>query len=239
MTPHNEAARGDYAEAVLLAGDPLRTEWIAATFLDDARCVNRVRGALGFTGRWKGVPVSVQTTGIGGPSLAIYAHELIASYGARILLRVGSCGGLRQEVRIRETVISQAAGSDAAIGRQFTGPFEFAPSPDFGLLRRAADIAAARGIAHHVGPTISSDLFYHPLGYGRFTPLSARGAIAVDMETSTLYLLAAGTGARALSICTVVDNLVSSEEIAPSERQEVFRDTALLALDAVAAEFPA
>lgn len=236
MTPHNEAARGDYAGAVLLAGDPLRTEWIAATFLEGARCVNRVRGALGFTGRWKGIPVSVQTTGIGAPSLAIYVHELIAEYGARLLFRVGSCGGLVEGVRIRDTVISQAAGSDTAVGRQFTGPFEFAPSPDFGLLRRAAEIAAATGIAHHVGPTISSDLFYHPDGFGRFAPQTARGAIAVDMETSALYLLAAGTGARALSICTVVDNLVSREEIAPSERQEVFGDIARLALEVAAAE---
>ena len=230
MTPHNEAAAGDYAPTILIAGDPLRSEWIARSFLEAPRQVNGIRGALGFTGTCGDIPVSVHTTGIGSPSLAIYVHELLEVYGARTLIRVGTCGGLQEDVRIRDLVTSQAAGTDSAMNRQIFGSFEFAPSPDFGLLRRSADAAADLGLRHHVGPTVSSDIFYHPAGPERFDVLRRHGVIAVDMETAALYTLAARFGARALSICTVVDNLVTGDAIAESERQEVFRDMVRLAL---------
>ncbi|MEX0409133.1 purine-nucleoside phosphorylase [Aquibium sp. LZ166] len=230
MTPHNEAQVGDYAPTVLLSGDPLRSEWIAETFLEKARCVNRIRGALGYTGSYRGMPVSVQTTGIGIPSLSIYVHELLETYGAKALFRVGTCGGLQDHVRIREVVISQAAGTDScADGRTF-GDFRFAPSPDFSLLGMAADHAKGSGLAHHVGPTASSDVFYHSAGDERFRPLRSHGVLAVDMETSGFYTLAARFGARALSICMVVDNIFTHDAIAESERQAVFRPMVELAL---------
>lgn len=230
-TPHNEARRGDYAETVLLAGDPQRSEWIAANFLDDVRCVNRVRGALGYTGRFRGVPISVQTTGIGAPSMAIYAHELLDTYGARTLIRVGTCGGLAEHVRLRSLVISQSSSNDGAVNRQLFGFYSYAPSADFDLLRRAAQCASELGLDHHVGQTASSDVFYHPDVLGRFAGVRAHGALAVDMETSLLYTVAARFRARALSICTVVDSLVTEEQTDPSERQELFTDMVRLALD--------
>lgn len=230
-TPHNEAKRGDYAETVLLAGDPQRAEWIAATFLDDAKCVNRLRGALGYTGRFQGVRVSVQTTGIGAPSLAIYAHELLETYGAKTLIRAGTCGGLAEHVKLRSLVISQSSSSDSAINSQLFGFYDYAPSADFELLRRAAQRAAELGLDHHVGQTASSDVFYHPDVLGRFAGVRAHGALAVDMETNALYTVAARFRAKALSICTVVDSLVSGEQTDPAERQELFFDMVRLALD--------
>ena len=233
-TPHNEARRGDYAEAVLLAGDPQRVEWIARTFLDDMRRVNQVRGALGYTGRYRGVPVSVQTTGIGAPSLSIYAHELLDVYGARTLIRVGTCGALAEHVRLRSLVISQSASTDSHVNRQLFGLYDYAPSADFDLLRRAATRAAELGLDHHIGQTASNDVFYHPDTLGRFAGVRAHGALSVDMETSALYTVAARFGAKALSICTVVDSMLNGGETDASERQELFGDMSRLALDVVA-----
>lgn len=234
MTPHNTAEKGDYAEAVLLPGDPDRAEWIASTFLTELRCVNRVRGALGFTGVYQGLPVSVQTTGMGHPSLSIYVHELLNIYGVRTLIRVGSCGGLDARLPLRSLVLSQSASNDGGINRQIFGRFDYAPAADFGLLELASEIARAKGLAYAVGPTASSDVFYHPDGMERFATLRRHGVIAVDMETSSLYTLAAAFGARALSICTVVDNMATGEETSLSERQVLFTDMARLALDVVA-----
>lgn len=233
-TPHNEARRGDYAEAVLLAGDPQRVEWIARTFLDDMHRVNQVRGALGYTGRYRGVPVSVQTTGIGAPSMSIYAHELLDVYGAKTLIRVGTCGALAEHVRLRSLVISQSASTDSHVNRQLFGLYDYAPSADFDLLRRTAERAAELGLDYHIGQTASNDVFYHPDTLGRFAGVRAHGALSVDMETSALYTIAARFGAKALSICTVVDSMVNGEETDASERQELFRDMSRLALDVVA-----
>jgi purine-nucleoside phosphorylase len=236
MTPHNEAGREDYAETVLLPGDPRRAEWIAENFLDDVRCVNRIRDEPGFTGTHKGVPVSVQSTGMGAPSLAIYVHELLDAYRVRTLIRVGTCGGLSESAALRGLVISQAASGDSAVNRQLFAPFDYAPCADFGLLRLAADRAAALGLPHWVGRTASSDVFYHPDGIKRFARLMQHGVIAVDMETSALYTIAARFSARALSICMVVDNMVTIEETHLSERQELFRPMVELALDVVVSD---
>lgn len=231
MTPHIEAAPGDFAEAVLLPGDPARAAWIAETFFDGARQVNAVRGETAFTGAYKGMPVSVIATGMGVPSVSIYVHELITHYGARLLIRTGTCGALDAGVPLRSLVLSQSASSDSSMNRQAFAPFDYAPSPDFGLLRAAADIAEARGFAHRVAPTASSDIFYHWDIAARYELLRRHGAAAVDMETSAIYTLAAGLGARALSICTVVDSLATGEETALSERQELFAPMAELALE--------
>jgi purine-nucleoside phosphorylase len=236
MTPHNEAAKGDYAETVLLPGDPQRAEWIAENFLDDVRCVNRWRSEPGFTGSFRGIPVSVQSTGMGTPSLAIYVHELLDAYRVRTLIRIGTCGGLSEKVGLRSLVTSQAASGDSTTNRQLFGPFDYAPCADFSLLRLAADCAIAAGVEHVVGRTASSDVFYHPDALKRYAQLRQYGIIAVDMETSALYTVAARFAARALSICTVVDNMVTGEETDHAERQELFRPMVELALAVVVAD---
>jgi purine-nucleoside phosphorylase len=230
VTPHNEAKPGDYAEAVLLPGDPLRAKWIAETFLTGARQVNGVRNALGFTGSFNGKPVSVQATGMGQPSLAIYVHELITIYGARRLIRVGTCGGLSPHVKLRDLVIASAASTDSAMGREAFRPWQFSPVADFGLLRAAADLAAARGLTAHVGGIASGDAFYPPEGEAAYAPLIAHGVLAVEMETYALYTLAARHGVRALSVCAMSDSIVTGERLAPADRQSSLRKLADLAL---------
>jgi purine-nucleoside phosphorylase len=231
MTPHNSAKQGDYAEAVLLPGDPLRAKWIAETFFDDARCVNAVRNCLGYTGTWRGRPVSVQATGMGQPSLAIYVHELINVYGVRKLIRVGTCGGLSEKVKVRDLVLALTASTDSSMNRNTFGGFDFAPCADFELLRAAAEAAKKAGVPWHAGSILSSDVFYQPEGLASYKPLTDHGVMAVEMETSTLYTLAARFSVRALSICTMTDCLVTGDELSADERQSSLEDMARIALD--------
>jgi purine-nucleoside phosphorylase len=235
MTPHNQAVAGDYAEAVLLPGDPLRAQWIAETFLEEPRCVNRIRNCLGFTGRYKGAAVSVQATGMGQPSTAIYVHELVAVYGVRRLIRVGTCGGLTERVKVRDLVIAQTASTDSAMNRNGFGPFDFAPAADFALLRDACARAEAAGHRWHAGGIVSSDVFYHPTGIEYYGALRTHGVLAVEMEASALYTLAARHGAQALAICTMSDCLVTGAEIDAAERQTSLADMVRLALDVATA----
>lgn len=231
MTPHNHAKPGDYAEAVLMPGDPLRAKWIAETFLEDARQVNSVRNCLGFTGSFKGKPVSVQASGMGQPSLSIYAHELINTYGVKTLIRVGTCGGLNAKVKVRDLVLAQGASTDSALVRDRFGPYNFAPIADFGLLRAAVDKAEAAGLPWHAGNMLSSDVFYHENGFEGYDRLPQHGVIGVEMEAAALYTLAARFGVRALAICTMTDCLVTHEEISAQDRQTSLRDMVELALD--------
>ena len=232
MTPHNEAKPGDYAEAVLLPGDPLRAKWIAENFLADAKQVNGVRNCLGFTGTWAGKRVSVQATGMGQPSLSIYVHELINVYGVKTLIRVGTCGGLNAEVKVRDLIIAQAASTDSTIVKDAFAPFNFAPIADFGLLRDAVDRAAAMSMRAHVGNMLSSDVFYHLepglAGYGR---LPSHGVLGVEMEAAALYTLASRFGVKALAICTMTDCLITGDEISAQDRQTSLKDMVALALD--------
>jgi len=231
MTPHNHAQPGDYAEAVLLPGDPLRAKWIAETFLDDPKLVNSVRNCLGYTGTWKGKRVSVQATGMGQPSLSIYVHELINTYGLKTLIRVGTCGGLNAKVKVRDLILAQAASTDSAIVRDRFGPYNFAPIADFGLLRAAANKAEAAGMRFHAGNMLSSDIFYHADGFAGYDKLPDHGVIGVEMEAAALYTLAARFGVRALTICTMTDCLITKEEIDANERQTSLREMVSLALD--------
>ncbi|MGB3501126.1 MAG: purine-nucleoside phosphorylase [Mesorhizobium sp.] len=231
MTPHNHAKTDDYADAVLMPGDPLRAKWIADNFLDDARLVNSVRNCLGFTGTYKGKRVSVQASGMGQPSLAIYTHELINVYGVKTLIRVGTCGGLTRKVKVRDLILAQAATTDSSIVRDAFPSFSFAPVGDFGLLASAASKAAAAGMRSHVGNMLSSDIFYRPNGFADYEPLANHGVLGVEMECAALYLLAARHGARALTICTMTDCLVTHEEINADERQSSLVDMTRLALD--------
>ena len=232
VAPHNEAERGDYAETVLLPGDPQRAAWIAETFLDNPRCVNARRGALGFTGFFRGQRVSLQSTGIGASSFLVYAHELLEHYGARTLMRIGTCGALRADIGLRSLVMSSSVRGEDAVSGQVFGLYAAGDAkPDAGLLDLATRRAEAFGLAFHVGPTISSDIFYHPEGRARFAPSQQAGAIAVDMETSALYRVSAKFNARALSMLVVVDNVVTGEDTEYTERQALFGDMAKLALD--------
>ncbi len=230
MTPHNSAGKGDYADAVLLPGDPLRAKWIAETFLDAPRLVNSVRNCLGYTGTYKGKPVSVQATGMGQPSLAIYVHELMTAYDVKTLIRVGTCGGLGADVKLRDIVIASTASTDSAMNRDVFGMYNFAPTADFGLLRKAVETAEARGLDWHVGGIVSSDVFYHPDGLKVYEVLQRHGVLGVEMETATLYTLAARHQRRAVSICAVSDSLVTSEALTPDERASSLEAMAELAL---------
>lgn len=231
MTPHNHAKPGDYAEAVLLPGDPLRAKWIAETFLDNARQVNAVRNCLGFTGTWQGRPVSVQATGMGQPSLSIYVHELINSYGVKTLIRVGTCGGLNARVKVRDLVLAQAATTDSSIVRDRFGPYNYAPIADFGLLRAAAEKAEQKGMRFHAGNMLSSDIFYHADGFAGYDKLPQHGVIGVEMEAAALYTLAARFDVKALTICTMTDCLITHQEISADERQTSLKDMVAVALD--------
>jgi purine-nucleoside phosphorylase len=216
-----------------MPGDPLRAKWVAETFLDDARCYTEVRGMYGFTGTWRGQPVSVQGSGMGQPSLAIYAHELMAEYDVQSIIRVGSCGAMTERVAVRDIVIASGACTDSSMNRiRFVG-LDYTPVADFGLLRAAHDAAVAQDLdeAVHVGLIYSSDSFYPAR-----PELSARmveyGVLAVEMEASALYTLAAKHGRRALAICTVSDHLVTGEETTSQEREQTFGAMIEIALTA-------
>jgi purine-nucleoside phosphorylase len=235
MTPHNQAAAGDYAETVLLPGDPLRAKWIAETFLAEPKQVNGIRNCLGFTGAYKGKRVSVQATGMGQPSAAIYIHELINTYGVRNLIRVGTCGGLNAKVKVGDLVLALGASTNSSMVRNAFGNYNFAPIADFSLLRSMVEKAEAAGMRLHVGNMIADDIFYYPNGIEAYGQLPAHGALGVDMESAALYMLAARFGCRALTVCTMSDCLITNEQMTPLERQTKVKDMATLALD-VAAE---
>jgi purine-nucleoside phosphorylase len=236
MSTHIGARADQVAPYVLMPGDPLRAKWIAQTYLDDAECYTEVRGMLGFTGTYRGERVSVQGSGMGLPSLSIYANELLDEYGVRTIVRVGSCGALTEELALRDIVIASGACTDSSMNRiRFEG-LDYAPVADFGLLRSAYDEALDRAmpVKTHVGLLFSSDSFYHPR-----PELTSRlveyGALAVEMEASALYTLAAKFKARALAICTVSDHIVTGEQTSSREREQTFTDMVEVALAAVLA----
>jgi purine-nucleoside phosphorylase len=234
-TPHISAGPGELAEAILLPGDPLRAKYIAEHFLDDAREVTAVRNMLGFTGSYRGMPVSVMGTGMGIPSASIYATELIKDYGVRRLVRVGSCGGLGPDIALRDVVLAAGACTDSQVNRARYGGQDFAAIADFALLRAAADAASAAGVNVRVGNVHSADLFYDP----RPTQLdmfNRMGVLAIEMEAAGLYGVAAEFGARALGIMTVSDLVPSGEQTSSDERERTFGDMVTIALEALLAD---
>lgn len=230
MSIHIGAKPGEIAETVLLPGDPFRARWAAETFLDSPRCVNEVRGMLGFTGSYKGMPVTIQGSGMGMPSLAIYANELVRDHGARRLIRIGSCGGMVAELKLGDIVIALAASTTSSMNHNAFAGIDFAPCADWDLLRRAAEQAEALAIKPHVGGIISQDEFYtsefHPLDR-----LIAHRVLAVDMETAALYTIAPRLGARALAILTVSDHVKTGESMPSDERERGFSAMVELALE--------
>lgn len=216
---------------MLLPGDPLRARWIAQTFLDDARCYSEVRGMLGFTGTWHGRPVSVQGSGMGQPSTAIYVTELFRDYDVQSIVRVGSCGALTERLALRDVVIASGACTNSGTNRITFDGLDYAPVADFGLLRAAVEAAERRGTDVSVGLVFATDSFYNerPELVAR---MAEYGVLAVDMESSALYTLAAKHGRRALTICTVSDQILTGEETSAAEREQGFGEMVEIALAA-------
>jgi purine-nucleoside phosphorylase len=232
MSTHIAAAPGQIAPTVLLPGDPLRARWIAETFLDDATCYSEVRGMAGFTGTWQGKPVSVQGSGMGQPSMAIYVNELVSEYDVQAIERVGSCGALTERLALRDVVLASGACTDSSMNRIRFHGLDYAPVADFGLLRAAHDAAASVDATMHVGLIYSSDSFYNPRAAELTKPLVDHGVLAVEMEASALYTLAASYGRKALAICTVSDHIVTGEETTAAERERTFGAMVEIALAA-------
>ncbi|MEP6815491.1 MAG: purine-nucleoside phosphorylase [Marmoricola sp.] len=222
MSTHLGAESGAIAPTVLMPGDPLRARWMAETFLQGARCYTEVRGMYGFTGTWQGKPVSVQGSGMGQPSFSIYANELFREYDVQTVVRVGSCGALTEKLALRDIVIATGACTDSSMNRLRFHGLDYAPVADFDLVARAYQAAQARaGVTAHVGLIFSSDSFYSPRP-DLMKPMVEHGVLAVEMEASVLYTLAAQYGRRALAICTVSDHIVTGEETSSQEREQSF-----------------
>jgi purine-nucleoside phosphorylase len=235
MSTHIGAQPGQVAPTVLLPGDPLRAKWIAETFLDDATCYSEVRGMYGYTGTWQGTTVSVQGSGMGQPSMSIYVNELFKEYDVQRIIRVGSCGAVTENVGLRDVVIASGACTDSSLNRLRFHGLDYAPVADFGLLRAAVDAAEARDdVTSHVGLIFSGDTFYNPREE-LMEPMVKHGVLALEMEASGLYTLAAAYGRKALAICTVSDHIVTGEETTSAEREQTFGAMVDIALSAAAA----
>jgi purine-nucleoside phosphorylase len=235
MSTHIQARQGEIAEHILLPGDPLRAKYIAETFLEDVTCYNQVRGMLGFTGTYRGKRVSVQGTGMGAPSISIYVNELIREYGVQNLVRVGTCGGIQKDVNVRDVIIAMTACTDSNMNRLTFPGFDFAPCASFDLLKKAHDAGMKKGLPVRVGNVLTADVFYRE-SMEPVKKLGEYGVLAVEMETTALYTLAAKYGVNALSILTVSDHIFTGEETSSEERQTTFNDMILMALEAIAAE---
>lgn len=230
MSIHIAAKQGEIADVVLLPGDPLRAKFIAETFLEDVVCYNEVRNMFGYTGTYKGKRVSVQGTGMGVPSISIYATELMKDYGVKKLIRVGTAGAMNTDVKIRDVVIGQGATTDASINRViWGGTIDFAPIADFDLLYKAYNNAKKAGLEVKVGNIFTADAFYSD--EAQTEKLAKYGVMAVEMESAALYTLAAKYGRQALSILTISDHLITGEVTTSEERQTTFLDMMKIALD--------
>jgi len=233
MSTHIGAKPGEIAPRVLMPGDPLRAKWIAETYLDDAKCYSTVRNMLGFTGQYQGVDVSIQGSGMGMPSCAIYAHELLSEYGVNTIIRVGSCGAITDDLALRDVIAANASCTDSAMNRaRFDGLIDFAPVADFELLRTAVDVAAERGARMRVGPVLAADAFY-TVRPDLFEKLALYGVLAVEMESAALYTIAAQFRARALTILTVSDHIKTGAQTSSEEREKTFGDMVEIALNTV------
>ena len=228
-TPHIEAKAGDFAKTVLMPGDPLRAKFIANTFLKDTKLVNNVRGVQGYTGTYKGKRVSVMASGMGMPSIGIYSYELFNFYEVENIIRVGTAGVIRPDLKVRDIVMGQGACTNSSYGRQFDLPGDFAPICSFELLQKAVKAAENMGITPVVGNLYSSDTFYDDsMGLSKWQKM---GVLAVEMEAAALYMNAARTGKNALAICTISDNPFTGEATTSEERQLNFTKMMEIALE--------
>jgi len=228
-TPHNNAPQGAFAKTVLMPGDPLRAKFIAETFLENAELVNNVRGVQGYTGTYKGVRVSVMASGMGGPSMAIYSHELFHFFGVENILRIGSAGAISPNLKLMDIVMAQGSCSDSNFAYQFGLNGNFAAIANYELLETAVAVAREKGVEPNVGNVFASDTFYNksynPMKWGEM------GILATEMESYALYCNAAEAGKRALAICTISDSLVTGEQLSAEDRQLSFRNMMEIALE--------
>lgn len=230
MSVHIGAKEGQIAETVLLPGDPLRAKFIAETFLENPICYNEVRGMYGFTGTYRGKKISVQGTGMGAPSISIYANELIESYGAKKLIRVGTCGSIQEDVKVRDVILGMGACTNSGINKMRFRGMDFSPIASFDLLNKAYNIALSKEIKVKVGNILTSDLFYNddPEAWKLWAKY---GVLAIEMEAAALYTLGAKYGVDTLTILTVSDNIVTGEETTAAERQTTFTKMVEIALE--------
>ena len=232
MSIHINAKVGEIAESILLPGDPLRAKYIAENFLEDVILYNEVRGMLGYTGYYKGKRISVQGTGMGLPSISIYLHELMRDYGVQKLMRVGTCGSIHENVKLKDVVLGQASSTDNAMNLlRFDGK-SYAPIADFGLLKQAYEVAIAKNMEVKVGNILASDTFYDD-DYEKDPYQKWRdfGIMVVEMESAALYTLAAKYGRKALTLLTVSDHILTGEKCSSEERQNSFTDMMEIALE--------
>ena len=229
-TPHINATPADFAKTVLMPGDPLRAKFVAETFLEDARLVNNVRGIQGYTGTYQGKPVSVMASGMGMPSIGIYSYELYNFFDIDNIIRIGSAGGLADNIHLRDIVIGMAASTDSNFQSQYTLGGNFAPIASYELLRKAVDAAEELGVTYHVGNLLSTDVFYNsnPEYNVKWKNM---GILGVEMEAAALYMNAAAAGKRALAICTVSDHILRGEALDSESRQTSFTDMMKIALN--------
>ena len=230
MTIHIGAKNDEIADTVLLPGDPMRAKWAAENFLTSPRLVNKVRGMLGFTGTFKGNRVTIQGSGMGMPSLSIYANELIRDYDVKTLIRVGSCGGMQPNINIRDIILAQTTTYVTTPSSTIMKEASFSPCADFYLLQRAYSFAKRKGFTTHVGNVYSSDTFYDERS-DLNKELTRHGILAVDMETAELYNLALRYERRALSILTISDHLHTGKALSSIERESSFSDMVEIALE--------
>ena len=229
-TPHIKACSADFAKTVLMPGDPLRSKFIAENFLEDARLINNVRGVQGYTGTYRGVPVSVMASGMGMPSIGIYSYELYNFFGVENIIRVGSAGGLADSIRLRDVIIGMGACTNSAYQSQYHFGGNFAPIANYELLSLAVEEAKALGVRYQVGNLLSSDIFYNADPNAN-TPWYKMGVLGVEMEAAALYMNAAAAGKRALAICTVSDHILRGEALDADARQNTFTDMMKIALE--------
>lgn len=228
-TPHIACEKGDFAKTVLMPGDPLRSKFIAETFLTDAVLVNNIRGVQGYTGYYNGKRVSVMASGMGQPAIGIYSYELFNMFGVESIIRIGSCGSFVKELKIRDILIAMGACTNSNYAMQYRLPGTFCPIADFGLVKRAAEECEKLGVNYKVGNIFSSDTFYDDANSGM--EWAKMGVLGVEMESAALYCNAARAGKKALTICTVSDSFVSPEITTAEERQNSFTTMMKVALE--------
>jgi purine-nucleoside phosphorylase len=233
-TAHINAAQGDFADTVLMPGDPVRAQYIAETFLDDARRVTDVRNMWGFTGSYKGRSLSVMAHGMGIPSASIYTHELITQYGVRRVMRVGSCGTTHPDVALRDVIIAMGASTDSGVNRMRFGGYDLAALASFDLVEKAVAAARAAGVKYHVGNIFSADLFYTP-DTDMFETMAKFGVLGIEMEAAGIFPIAAENNAEALAICTVSDDIPNGRHLSAEERATTFDEMIHVALETAVA----
>ncbi|CEG22685.1 Purine nucleoside phosphorylase DeoD-type [Planococcus massiliensis] len=234
MSVHINAKKGDIADTILLPGDPLRAKYIAETFLEDAVLYNDVRNMFGYTGTYKGKRISVQGTGMGVPSISIYITELMNEYDVQKLIRVGTCGSIHEDVKVRDVILAQGASTDSKMNEIIFNGVDYAPLADFDLLLKAYNAGLEKGLNLRVGNVFTEDVFYNE--FAEHEKWAKYGVLGLEMESAALYTLAAKFGRKALSILTVSDHLITGEVTTSEERQTTFNDMIVVALDAAIQE---